>query len=800
MKRITSVMLAVLLIVVTLLGVACQQDPPQKFKVTFDTQDGNEAIVVETDNGLVTPPADPTNKYAKFLGWFEDKEGTIPWDSAAEITADKVVYASWKKSGKVYIKFDANYEGAEEIKSITTYRGFPTELPTATREYYTFVGWFDAREDGVQYTNETIITDGVQLYAHWVISADHTHDMKLQKEYRYCDKEGYDLYACVCGFEEQRGNYPATGHDFSKVGYLNVLCANGCFTAVDRLANKNIYEDVFVYTFNEDKKAEIDSIYADLIDAIESAAKYDATAHAWAKPSALYDANKEFEHNFYDKFYEQLEYVTEQYQYAQVFLYQYDGENGTDEKFEFISDVRTNMIKDYYKLFRLIYETQYREYFFSEEDGWTEEDIAMALAMSDQYGNDEYAAINERLTEIEIASEEISSPATDKDFLEMYAEFVSLNNQLAKLSGYNNYPEYAYENVYEREYSPADVAKMRNYIKTYITPTFEIIVNNYLEYGEPKFGSYTLEYKIYKALTESSIFEDDITLSIVGSYLEQLKAPAGTAGKAIDFHHHASKLMENGNYYTGKRDAAFSYYIPAQDATILYFGPGSYSGAFTFVHEFGHYYDNVYNSDISVSMDHSETQSQGNEMLFLAYLEDYLKNDKMYNGLVWDQLFNMLAISILATAVDEFEYSVYTNYYDGSYGGKDFTDGIDSSEYQSLFTCLLNEYGVGQYLNDEYWSFVVVSSPCYYISYAMSALPSVGIYVKAMTEGFEAARDSYLKLFSFSDDERFVTTDYEGNREVNATYQQVLNYCGLYGPFQENLYVELNEYLLSFAK
>mgnify|MGYP003301545821 CR=1 FL=1 len=41
MKRITSVMLAVLLIVVSLLSVACQ--PPQKFKVTFDTQDGNEA-------------------------------------------------------------------------------------------------------------------------------------------------------------------------------------------------------------------------------------------------------------------------------------------------------------------------------------------------------------------------------------------------------------------------------------------------------------------------------------------------------------------------------------------------------------------------------------------------------------------------------------------------------------------------------------------------------------------------------------------------------------------------------------
>ena len=33
------------------------------------------------------------------------------------------------------------------------------------------------------------------------------------------------------------------------------------------------------------------------------------------------------------------------------------------------------------------------------------------------------------------------------------------------------------------------------------------------------------------------------------------------------------------------------------------------------------------------------------------------------------------------------------------------------------------------------------------------------------------------------------------DKEVTATYEEILNYCGLLGPFQEQLYLDLKEYL-----
>lgn len=43
------------------------------------------------------------------------------------------------------------------------------ELPTPTRDGYSFLGWFDAKEDGNQITEDTDFTDSspTTLYAHW---------------------------------------------------------------------------------------------------------------------------------------------------------------------------------------------------------------------------------------------------------------------------------------------------------------------------------------------------------------------------------------------------------------------------------------------------------------------------------------------------------------------------------------------------------------------------------------------------------------------------------------------------------
>lgn len=168
---------------------------------------------------------------------------------------------------------------------------------------------------------------------------------------------------------------------------------------------------------------------------------------------------------------------------------------------------------------------------------------------------------------------------------------------------------------YGRDYTVQDVEQMREFCKMYLKPAYQALYSDYELAAGTTISGTAVSY--YNALLANSIFTSQLSTEIVADYFEVLNS--NTAGNSpIDFYNEVNLLFKNGNYYTGEYQGAFSYYIPTQDTTILYFGPDSYSGAFTFVHEFGHYFNNIYNHGISISMDHDETQSQGDEMLMLA--------------------------------------------------------------------------------------------------------------------------------------------------------------------------------------
>ena len=206
---------------------------------------------------------------------------------------------------------------------------------------------------------------------------------------------------------------------------------------------------------------------------------------------------------------------------------------------------------------------------------------------------------------------------------------------------------------------------------------------------------------------------------------------------------------------------------------------------------------------MSLSYDHDETHSQGDEMLFLAWLAQH-KPKNVTNGFDFvevEQLYGMLVNIIIATAVDEFEQACYT----GMYNGKP----IDCS-YADLFVQILGGYkgtykgmeiNAKVFLNSRYWAYVVFNSSAYYISYAMSALPSIELYVRARQEGMFEGRDSYVKLFTFSNDSRFAIISDSGKKSLkpDATYEAILNFSGLQGPFQKGLYTSLKNYFDSRA-
>lgn len=807
-KRITSVMMAVLLVLVALLSVACQPNEPQKFTITFETFDGKSKTVEVMEGELVTPPENPSNRYAKFLGWCADAELKTPWDATAPATASTTVYANWEYRYTITITFDTC--DGKEPTTTTGHTGFLFSVPSdPTREYWTFSGWYYDAECTDKYSEGDALTKNrdFTMYAGWTILPDHAHTFTFDKTVApTCTTVGYDLYTCVCGTNEHRNEVATLPHDVENdQDYMRFQECASCGQTL-RIDSLRTYDQVFKYEFTQERADEIDAAYAELLEILESVERYSSEyARTWNEDTQSYDTskdvaglweeNKQFEEKFnaYD---DSVMYVIEQYQYAYVFYCVYDGDPAYEEAYEFISEFRTDIVKDYYSLYRLIYETKYREFFFAYDEGWTDDDIQLALNLSDQYGGEEYAELNKQADDIAVEFRAIEDAATSGRVLTLYSQFVEVNNQIAQLAGYDNYMDYAYENIYERDYTPEDVIVMRQYVKEYIGPMFKALT----EQMEKPNSLNANQIKYYEALSSKSIFQNPLTADLVADYFDLLKSPAGQAGtKEIDFAHHANELFKHGNYYTGDYEGAFSYFVRAHQKSILYFGPGSYSGAFTFVHEFGHYYETVYNPGASISYDLEETHSQGNEMLFLAYVSSVLEQNNAtpaFLNLMYDNIWNSLAIGLLATAVDEFEQIAYTGeYYGNNVNIKNIVaDGVVSAnEYDRVFTALLTDYGVNGILNPSYWRYVVIESPGYYISYSMSALPSIELFVLG-TQDFESAKQSYFKLFTFTDDENYAYVDKYGDLVVTAGYEDTLHYAGLYSPFEEELYTTLQSY------
>lgn len=120
----------------------------ESYTVTFDTNGGSAVEPVKVMNGkTVAKPADPTREGYAFLGWYADSAYTTAFSfGAAPVTANTTVYARWSEKltgAAVYtVDFDLNYAGAEQLDSVQTVGGRIYNVPTPTREGYTFSGWW----------------------------------------------------------------------------------------------------------------------------------------------------------------------------------------------------------------------------------------------------------------------------------------------------------------------------------------------------------------------------------------------------------------------------------------------------------------------------------------------------------------------------------------------------------------------------------------------------------------------------------------------------------------------------------
>lgn len=554
---------------------------------------------------------------------------------------------------------------------------------------------------------------------------------------------------------------------------LRACTYEGC-TAGIMPETESAYKKQIVYTFDKADKIRLEQQHQALLDELEEVDDYDENRHGYDESSSTYQSYLDFEERW-NEYVASLDNVYAQYQYAYIL----SDVNGSDKQaqanYEEIADYETLATSQYNTLLKPVYDSAYREYFYRDQ---TEEEIEAQLTQSEKMSSDEYVQLETRNTEIGLEYAELDVESSDK-VPTLYAELVANNNAIARMLGYDNYLEYAYADIYDREYGYKDISTVASYIKKYVKPAYETISKEF----ERKFDSAELtdvEIDQYNGAFFGSFFSDVIANDSVNAYFDAVEKQEGIA-TPISFADTLDEMCEKGAYFLGDYEGAYSWYIDALSSPVVFFGENN-QDAFTFVHEFGHYFYDVYNDGNYCSTDLAETHSQGNEMLYLGFLESYFSKGA-YELIRLAQLEYSLSTVLLTMTVNVFEEAVYANAYTGKNSASLMADGkITNNEYDLLYESILEDFGFAGQGADNYWRYVAIENSGYYVSYSVSMACSLQLYVQAETSGFETALDRYLKLFTYTE------------KDPEMTYKQALQYAGLKTYDDEALYKAIAEY------
>ena len=141
-----------------------------EYTVTFDANGGTVTpdTMTLTHGDVYGELPTPTRDGYTFAGWFTDPNGGAKVEQGDVVTASHTLYAQWT-ANEYDVTFNANDGTVGTTTKTVTYGNPYGELPTPTREGYTFAGWFTEKDGGTQVTKETVVTTAADhmLHAHW---------------------------------------------------------------------------------------------------------------------------------------------------------------------------------------------------------------------------------------------------------------------------------------------------------------------------------------------------------------------------------------------------------------------------------------------------------------------------------------------------------------------------------------------------------------------------------------------------------------------------------------------------------
>ena len=359
-----------------------------------------------------------------------------------------------------------------------------------------------------------------------------------------------------------------------------------------------------------------------------------------------------------------------------------------------------------------------------------------------------------------------------------------------------NYIEYAYSS-YGRDYLPAAAANMRSLVKRYLGSS---VVDIYESLGDAGYVFY-ISASVSDDLTESAAVRD---------FLADVCSAEAVAGADSDMRGYLTEAYDYMRRYdlyyrsTNKNGntGAFTTYLSGYNMPYLFqYITGSAGDISTFVHEFGHFASYYLSGPAGgADLDVAEVQSQALELMLAN------RYDELYGGYVFtpatgtpisgseaadvmllgDMFETMFYSVVMGCVMDELQYDVYTD-------TDSFTSGADVTAH---FAELLSDYGItDEFISDysallgydydylRYWWAGVphtFESPFYYISYAMSAVPALTIYIDS-TSDFTAAAAEYNYIQRYA-------SEYDDFRTLYAD-------AGISDPFTAATYIEIDDYI-----
>lgn len=331
---------------------------------------------------------------------------------------------------------------------------------------------------------------------------------------------------------------------------------------------------------------------------------------------------------------------------------------------------------------------------------------------------------------------------------EIFLQLVQVRTELAALRGYESYTDYAYEEIYGRDYTQEDIQALRQAVKSYWVP---------------------LESRLTGALSQRDLRALEIRTRAAGDAiwdaLEPFMAridPELAETFAFMRTYHLCDIAPSDT----KLPLGYTISLPAYGTAFIFDCPyGDYQDYSTAIHEFGHFNETFHSVEhelwSSFHIDVGEIHSQGLEVLFTAYAED-LFGAEGGRAFYWSTISQMAANILDGFMYDEFQAAVYDQ------------PDMTLEEVNRLFKDISEEYGFSYEEDEEagyFWVEVshTFQSPLYYISYATSALSALNLWLLSL-EDWDQAAAVYLDLSAMG---------------MSRPYREAVEAVGLRDIFQE---------------